>query len=196
MAMCGNISLEAAVPQRNNLPLETIRREVDWAWFAGIIDGEGNFAINDTVKSKNGKTYIRPKIRVTNTDARMIRRISELYVAENIVFFTTIHAQKPVEGRSRKTKMNIEVASQGSCRKVLERIIPHLCNKRGTAEAMLEIIKFAEVQPKGRNSLDVRYTETPEFKALMARYDEERRWYIDPSETTRRARSVVGWPGA
>jgi len=197
MAMCGNLSLEAAVPQCKNLPLETIRREVDFAWLAGIIDGEGNLNIQVVEHCLNGKPYMRSKIRVANTDVRMVRKISEIYVREGLVFFTNIDRRKPKPGQNPvKTKINIEIASQGSSRKLLEMVIPYLANKRRQAETMLEVIKFVQTQPKGGNTLSIRYVDDPVFIRLMDEWRREFRWYIDPSETTRRARTVVSWPGA
>lgn len=174
--------------------METIRREVDWAWLAGIIDGEGNLNIQVREHWVNGKLYMRPKIRVTNTDVRMIKRISEIYVREGVVFFCSIHSQKPgPNGKPRKTKMNIEVASQGSCRKLLDGMMPYLTNKQRAAEIMLGLITFVQTQPKGGNTLSIRYVEDEQFKTLWAEWEAERLWYIDPSETTRRAGTVVSW---
>lgn len=173
--------------------MQTIRREVDWAWLAGILDGEGNLTVGIQNHSVNGKEYIRAKIRITNTDARMIKKISEIYASENVVFFTSIHKQKQVEGRSRRTKMNIEVSSQGSVRKVLELVIPYLANKRECAREMLDLIKFVQTQPKGGNTLSIRYVEDPVFIRHFEAFKREFRWYLDPSETTRRAGVPISW---
>jgi hypothetical protein len=180
------------VPQSENRDAEAISREVQWAWLAGIIDGEGNLNIQ-VRPGYNGKNYFRPKIRVANTDVRMIARISELYVAENIVFFYNINDHHVRKNPTWKCQINIEVASQGSGAKVLKRIIPHLVNKRRSAEIMLELITFVQKMPKGGNTLAYDYVNEPEFVRLRAEFEKEAKWYLDPSTITRRAREILSW---
>ena len=180
------------VPKSKNLGDESIRREVQWAWLAGIIDGEGN--LNVQVRTAhNGKAYFRPKVRVANTDARMIAKIADLYVEENIVFFYNINDHHTRTHPGWKTQLNIEVASQGSGAKVLKGIIPHLANKRRLAELLLELIVFVQTMPKGGNTLSIDYVNNPIFMGLRAQFEEEAKWYVDPSTITRRAREKLSW---
>lgn len=181
------------VPQSKNPEAESIRREVQWAWFAGIMDGEGNFNVQ-VRPGPNGKPYFRPKIRVANTDVRMIAKVADLFVDENLVFFFNLnnHNVRKFPGRG-KGQLNIEIASQGSGRKVLERIIPHLANKKRLAEILLDLICFVQQMPKGGNTLAIDYVNDPEFIRLRAEFDKEAKWYLDPSTTTRRARERLSW---
>lgn len=166
--------------------MQEIRREVDLAWLAGIIDGEGNLTAQ-VRPGPNGKPYFRPKIRIANTDARMIRKVSEVYVREGVVFFYSAHPQRGKDGKVWKTQLNIEIASQGSGRKILEKVIPYLANKKRLAEALLHLILFVQGMPKGGNTLAIDYVSNAEFGRLLTEFREEARWYIDPSTIARRA---------
>ena len=53
--------------------------ETDIAWLAGIIDGEGNLHVGRKTAKSNGRRYLDVKVRVSSTDMRMIKRISEIY---------------------------------------------------------------------------------------------------------------------
>jgi hypothetical protein len=174
--------------------MQSIRREVDWSWLAGIIDGEGNINVQVRPASTNGKLYFRPKIRIANTDVRMVQKIADLYVAEDVVFFYSIHKRNGAKDLPHwKTQINIEVASQGSVRKVIEKTLPYLANKQRLASVLLHLISFVQTMPKGGNTLAIDYVNDPRFVALRAQFDEEAKWYIDPSTTKRRAGDVLSW---
>lgn len=159
--------------------------EVDYAWLAGIIDGEGNLDISIR-EAGNGKTYFRPKIRIANTDARMIVRIGEIFERANTRFFYTINRRRRYNA-NWKDQLHIEIASQGSGRKILEQVIPHLTNKQVMAQIMLDLICYVQEQPKGGNTLSIRYVEHDKFKRLWDAFFAEKKFYIDPSTITRRA---------
>ena len=60
---------------------ETIRQLPDqeevkfWKWFAGIIDGDGNFDIRFDQKNKNKKVLKQIRIKLHNRDIRILKRI-------------------------------------------------------------------------------------------------------------------------
>jgi len=179
------------IPQSENASLQSISREVDLAWLAGIIDGEGN--IQYCVKTaKNGKDYFMPKVRISNTDIRMVKKISEIYKAENIVFFYTINKRKKYNAKW-KDQLHIEIASQGSTKKILKLVMPYLINKKDLAFKMINIINFVQDQPRGGNFVSSNYVNSDEFKKRSEEYEYERLFYIDPSTTTRRASEIVTW---
>lgn len=179
------------IPQSKNASLQSIRREVDFAWLAGIVDGEGNFVVS-TKKAGNGKDYFMPKIRIANTDVRMIEKIAKIYVSEGYVFFYTINKRKRYNG-NWKDQLHIEIASQGTSKKLLESIIPYLVNKKKLAEIMLDLINFVKKMPKGGNTKSIDYVNDPTFKGMMAEYESEKKFYIDPSETKRQAGTICSW---
>lgn len=190
------------VPKRKNLSVRSISREVDLSWLAGIIDGEGN--LQATVQVKNcGNTrraYFEPKLRITNTDVRMIRRVSEIYVREGIGFFYTINRPSRYQFSDKKKRttwrdqLEISLSSKKHIIKALGIVMPYLENKRTYAGIMLEALIWVDSQPyRGRNSTGSNYTESEDFKKFISRMEAERQYMIAPSTTTRRAREVLSW---
>jgi len=179
------------VPKSENSSLQSISREVEseLAWLAGIIDGEGCLELN-MKKAKNGKRYLSPKVRVYNTDIRMIQKIGEIYKKFNLVFFYTLGNNGKYQ-KKWKTQMGICVASQGTTKKLLQLIHPYLCNKKKMAEIMFRMIHFVSGCPKGGNTKRFNYCETQEFQTIWDEYETEKSFYIDPSTTTRRANEIL-----
>lgn len=181
------------VPQCENLQVRPISREVDLAWLAGIIDGEGN--LHAAVQEKNSGDgrlrFLSPKVRITNTDVRMIQRVSEIYARENLTFFYALNKVSRYKNKKPtwRDQLEITIASQAGVRKVLQLVIPYLVNKRTYASIFLELIEWVGLQPKrGRMSVETEnYTDKPEFSVFIQRLADERASFIDPSTTTRRA---------
>lgn len=186
------------VPKRKNLSVRPISREVDLAWLAGIIDGEGNLQAAVQVKrcGNTRRPYFEPKLRITNTDARMIKKISEIYVREGVVFFYSVNIVSRYKNKKPhwRDQMEICISSKEGISKMLALVIPYLANKKRYAELMLETLIWVDEQPyRGRNSGGGNYTETDRFKELISMLEQERAFLIDPSTTTRRAREVLSW---
>lgn len=189
------------IPKRENAQVRSISREVNLAWLAGIIDGEGNldFSVQTKKSGKSGNTnnYLCPKVRITNTDIRMIRKVSEIYVNENIVFFYALNSVKRYKNRKDtwKNQLEITTASHGSVKKLLSLVLPYLVNKRDLAQMMIETITWVQEQPyRGRNSTkEENYSLKSEFRAFMEKLKGERAFHVDPSTTTRKAGEVIVW---
>lgn len=186
------------VPKRKNLSVRPISREVDLAWLAGIIDGEGNLQATVQVKrcGKTRRSYFEPKLRITNTDVRMIKKISEIYVREDVVFFYTVNSISRYKNKkpSWRDQMEICISSKEGISKMLKLVLPYLVNKQRYAELMLQTLNWVDEQPyRGRNSSGGNYAETEQFKQLISMLENERASLIDPSTTTRRARQVLSW---
>jgi hypothetical protein len=181
--------VDSWLPQCKNAKMQQIRREVDLAWLAGIVDGEGCLSV-DLKLAQNGKMYLMPKIRIINTDVRMIQKVARIYADLGVVFYYNLNKKRKA---SYKDQVAIIVSSQGSSVKVLEGIIPHLANKQDAAQAMLAVINFVQSFPKGGNTSSYDYTADETFQRLMADWNSERILHIAPSTTTRRAGEVIAW---
>ncbi len=169
--------------------MKNTNSEADYAWLAGIIDGEANLDVSIRDAS-NGKPYFRPKIRIANTDVRMIVRIGQIYERDNLRFFYTINKRRRYNIKW-KDQLHIEIASQGSGGRLLEKVIPHLSNKKVMAEIMLGLIQYVQGQPKGGNTHSIRYVDHDEFRRLWDAYFVEKKFYIDPSTITRKASKTI-----
>jgi hypothetical protein len=186
------------VPKRENLQVRSISREGDIGWLAGIIDGEGN--LQATVQEKPcgniKRPYFEPKLRITNTDVRMIKKVSEIYVSEGLVFFYALNQVSRYKDRKPtwKDQLEITISSKKSVIKALHLVMPYLVNKRRYAELMIDALEWVHAQPyRGRNSSGSNYTESAEFKELIQKLDQERKDFIEPSTTIRRAQEVLLW---
>ena len=176
------------IPQRENAQVRSISREVDIAWLAGIIDGEGSITC-DLQMIETGRSYLDCKVRVYNTDVRMIQKIARIYSEMNVVFFYNLN--KKVK-EHYKNQMGICVTSQGSCRKVLEAVLPYLANKQDVAKLMIEVIRFVQAIPKDFNKASDYYKD-PTMLELIERWKAAKVFHIDPSTTKRKAREVISW---
>ncbi len=179
------------IPKSKNASLQSIRREVDLAWLAGIIDGEGSFNFSFR-KNNNGASYLETKVRISNTDVRMIKKIAEIYERENIVFFYTINKRERYNPKW-KDQLHIEMSGQGSIKKLLGMLIPYLVNKQKLAEIIIEMVNLRESLPANGSRRRLNYVEDNRFKDLMTKYEKEKSFYINPSETKRRAGEIVSW---
>lgn len=186
------------IPKCENSQVRSISREGDIAWLAGIVDGEGN--LQATVQEKPcgsiKRPYFEPKLRITNTDVRMIKKISEIYVSEGLVFFYAMNHVSRYKNRlpTWKDQLEITISSKNSISKALKILIPYMVNKRKYAEIMLETVEWVKSQPyRGRNSIGSNYTEHDDFKRYIGLLNEERNNFIEPSTTIRRAREVLSW---
>lgn len=177
------------LPQCKNASVQSIRREVDWAWLAGIIDGEGNLNYYSQVH-QNGRSYSRPQIRVANTDVRMIAKVSRILHSEDIIFSYSIN-QQGKNGKKYKPQMVIQIASSEACLKIVDKILPYLANKKEQAIAFCDLIKYVKNFPQGGYTVSYNYLEDDGYKKLYEKFRREFTWHIDPSTITRRAREPL-----
>lgn len=186
------------LPKGENVRVRSISREAELAWLAGIIDGEGN--LHASVQEKKcgpvKRTYFQPKIRVTNTDVRMIQKVSEIYVREGIVFFYALNAVSRYKNKKPtwRDQLEITISAKKDLSKLLPLVIPYLVNKKRYAELFLQAIEWVQAQPmRGNGSAGENYASKPEFRAHIKALEDERASLIEPSTTIRRAREALSW---
>jgi hypothetical protein len=178
-------------PKCETSSVRSISREDDLAWLAGILDGEGALGLGTRIATNNGKPYLEAKIRVYNTDVRMIQKVSFIYVSMNVVFFYNLNRKQK---ERYKDQLGICVTSQGSCLKILEAVTHHLANKREIATRMMDVLRYVKSQPKGGGSVARPYVGTDAFDSLMQAYEAARMRHIEPSTTTRCAGEALVLP--
>ena len=176
------------LPQRENAQVRSISREVDLAWLAGILDGEG--ALSAAVTPKHKRSYLDVKVRVYNTDVRMIRKIARIYTEIGVVFFYNLNKRRKAH---YKDQLGICVATQGSCLKLLEAVKPYLSNKQDVAQAIIDVISFVKSLPRAGNSWSNDYADKDAFKSLIQNCESAKVYHIEPSTTTRKAGQVLAW---
>ena len=113
------------------------RHELDAAWLAGIMDGEG--CISTTYANGNkSKNHYRCRVEVRNTNPFMIQRITQIMGNRGIHFF--LHYLKKRE--SYKEGMVFVVTGYKAIQAVLQMILPHLTAKYDEAKLMSEFISW------------------------------------------------------
>lgn len=98
-----------------------------WAWLAGIIDGEGTITatMEKPRKYKGESRFLKVYISVTNTDNRITLACREITQAGSIVYYKP--ENKRWQGWSRW-----QVGCEPAC-KVVEKILPFLVSKKEQA---------------------------------------------------------------
>ena len=59
-------------------------KPTDIAYIAGLFDGEGDFGVNNYKATKNGATYARVKLRISNTDRGVLEWVRDTVGAGSI----------------------------------------------------------------------------------------------------------------
>jgi hypothetical protein len=137
----------------------------EWAYLAGIIDGEGSIALvqrkaGTTWRAERGKyCYSRPDnsyqcyVTISNTDEKMVDWIA--YTFQGSIWFT-----RRREG-NRKIQYVISWQANDSVRWILENTIHFMLTKHDVAEAILEFLSTPKVEKDLR---EIIYKEFKEMK--------------------------------
>ena len=121
-----------------------ILTEVEKAWLAGVIDGEGSIFISKVTPKKfryRRGFFYRPELSVANSNPALLARVREI-------------VGKGYFGRDKETKQNPtwkdkwQYKGSGQVlRGILPQILPYLTIKREVAEAMLRYVSFVDENP-------------------------------------------------
>lgn len=116
-------------PKEEKNMVETISRE-EAAWLAAIIEGEGSLMLLKH-QLKNGPTF-RSVITVCNTDARIIKAISEVWYKLGCKFYYQL--------KNTKSGFALSISAYGrkSTDEILKLILPYLKSKNEQAELLIE----------------------------------------------------------
>jgi hypothetical protein len=119
--------------------------ELDLAWLAGFIDGEGSimFRVQRGARLKGmGLTYYYPAIRICNTGEPTLRVVTDILDANGLPYHVS-HRNEPVKENWHKA-WDVEVKGLKRCAHWLSVIIPYLRTKQYKAILMLEFIRSRE----------------------------------------------------
>lgn len=134
-------------------------QEIDWAWIAGFLDGEGTFCIqrgytrNGHKKrshSQEGWTWYRPRLSVQNTDAGACRFIARAFGGS-----VCVRQKQP---HNLRELYSVEICARDKLLAVLPRLLPFLRVKGQQAEYMLRLVEL----PRGSG---------PKKEEIYRRYD-------------------------
>ena len=179
------------VPESKNLNLQSIsRKEIEYAWLSGVIDSDGYIGIYQKIQKQWDNRYIsNPRVSISNTDLRMIKKISEMYFNMGIKFYYLLQ-------KAKRYNMIIGVEGSGSCKKVLEKILPYLVNKKKQAEIALEYIKYKESCRRFQNRENGKMENTLDENIIsnfIERIKEEKHIDFAPQRLIRKASVPLDW---
>lgn len=129
---------------------EDLQKEVDRAYLAGIIDGEGYIGMHirryyqsHPNPDARGRGFIDVTVQITNTDVRMIEKVSKILEKENIKFYYRLNKNMKT---NQRPSIGICIHGQRNNYKLLSIILPHLANKKITARLVMEMLEYSKTR--------------------------------------------------
>jgi hypothetical protein len=136
-------------------------QDVDLAWLAGVIDGEGCFTIYSVTRKDAVTPSPSANLTITNSNRLLLDRCREILDELNIKYL--YHDPKNGHQRGRRV-MRIRVKNYSSIQRLIELILPFLVGKVDQANVMLEFVSLAG--QRGKLSLEDRTELMNRIKTL------------------------------
>jgi hypothetical protein len=136
-------------------------QETDYAWLAGIIDGEGSLFVSRVIVPANRRGFsYRTQLSVTNTNQELILKIREIIGSGSVS-----HIPEP---RSDWKDRYVYSAFSGTIRTIVPKILPYLIAKKKHAMKVLELLTLYS---QGKKDADFDHVERlyAEIKTLNAK---------------------------
>jgi hypothetical protein len=177
-------------------------REVELAWLAGIIDGEGTITLERSGKRRlSGVMGLAPKIIIANSDQVIIQRVVNLMqligANPHIKSQEAGYARPMADGSRtvtrRKTMYWVVVSGLAKSKRVLVPILPHLIGKSAQARIILDFVEIRgdSAKAKGKPYGEAELNMLEQIRALNFRGTSEtedhgirRRIYADGMKVT------------
>jgi hypothetical protein len=115
-------------------------RDVDLAWLAGVIDGEGCFSICSVNRKDADNPSPSAYLSITNSNDLLLKRCRQIFDELNIKYLFNDPKNGHPQGRR---VMRIRVKNYSSLRRLIELIFPFLIGKADQAKVMLEFVALA-----------------------------------------------------
>lgn len=114
--------------------------EVELAWLAGIIDGEGCVGMYNQNKRKGYHT-VSPAIEIVNTDTELIEKVLDILIRLDCKPYIRGKNHNVKRKRTWKLAYNLKLQRMGKLLILLPRVIPYMTGiKRVKAEIMFQFI--------------------------------------------------------
>jgi hypothetical protein len=114
--------------------------DVDLAWLAGVIDGEGCFSIYGVSRKDANRPSPSAYLSITNSNDLLLRRCRQIFDELNIKYLYNDLKNGHQQGRR---VMRIRVKNYSSLQRLIELIFPFLIGKADQAKVMLEFVTLA-----------------------------------------------------
>lgn len=148
--------------------------EIELAWLAGIMEGEGTFAIYHQKTGDGPNGQIRGTISITNTDPFLINECHRIFSNMGIEMY--MHQYDNKKGSTR-TVFDLQTSKQAYVKKVCEQLLPYLVGEKKPKAIML-----------------LRFVSKRLEKGFKSKYDEEdwQQFHAFRSPETRRDTEIKG----
>ena len=126
------------LPECENGSVGSISKdELNAAWLAGILDGEGCIVV--TYANGNvSRNHYRTRIEVRNTNPFMIQRITDILSSWELKFFLNFIKRQG----NYKQSIAVVVTGYKTIFSLLQRVLPHLTAKQEEAKLMYDFINW------------------------------------------------------
>jgi hypothetical protein len=115
-------------------------REVDLAYLAGIIDGEGTVTLErNGTRRLSGVMGFSPKVIVANSNRALIQRVVDIFVMLGVTPY--IKSQEAGKYSRGKVMYWVSTMSLTKCAKILRPLLPYLVAKNAQARIVLDFIE-------------------------------------------------------
>ncbi|HEC65319.1 MAG TPA: hypothetical protein ENI23_08495 [bacterium] len=138
--------------QRGKTNNET--KQLQFAYIAGLVDGEGCVSANRTPAKSYGRKYFRyvPRVTITNTNIPLLRYLEKVFEENNIAFHVQWRTIKQLEKQGQKVRKDIyNIAFYGAKRvkRLLTPVLPYLVVKAPQAAIMYDFCNHIIGRPRG-----------------------------------------------
>lgn len=140
--------------------------DIEWAWLAGMMNGDGCFSLK--VRKRENRWKCDVSVTLTQTDPSIIERASDILI-RGIGVNPSIQEYEAT-GAGKNDKMNMRTTKMSSIAAWIEKIEPYMCgNKLARARLMLRYIRNRmkyEGTSRKRNTIE----KDPEALSMAAEY--------------------------
>lgn len=118
-------------------------KEIDWAWIAGFIDGEGYIGISKGYTENKNKTHewskerwvwYNPRINISNTDKESLE-----FILENFGGSAKVCKRKKYESNLRSL-YTYEISNREDLRRIIPKLLPFLRIKKKQAQLVYRLV--------------------------------------------------------
>ena len=138
MGLCYNGSM----PKEDSWDLSTEQERLNWAWLAGLMDGEGSIQITCRSRQDRISPEFSLRLQINMTDPSTVRHVRSL------THCGSIRKRRVSAGRKEQFEWQ---AKQRQAAGILRRCLPYLVTKKREAEIALQFIDLVSLY-KGRNT--------------------------------------------
>ncbi len=155
---------------------KTDDNEIRLAWLAGLLDGEGSISIVENPerrRTKEGQSYapsFSPRISISNTNVPTLRRVEEIFGANEIAFYVRWREPGKRCGFATPTKLlwTIWVTGVKRSKRLLDILLPYLVTKEPQAAVLYGFDKTVLGRPRICKHGDVgKYVKSDRTVKLM-----------------------------